>query len=190
MRHVIAALWSSEVLHALRLRTASFRALCPGSDAVAFADVVAWRHGPGRSAFTLRSSWSTRWPRGRQRRFDRARRCALSRTAQVPRAMRTPQPAWIGRAGRPRRGRRDSRTEWCGRVDDDVLEGVTELRSESRDDRRRDVKAPLLRPASTNKVGPRHDEGTSGSFIVLQPAATASGATSGGRCRPLRVPKT
>jgi transcriptional regulator with XRE-family HTH domain len=27
--HVIAALWSSEVLHALRLRTASFRALCP-----------------------------------------------------------------------------------------------------------------------------------------------------------------
>ncbi len=29
--HVIAALWSSEVLHALRLRTASFRALCPDS---------------------------------------------------------------------------------------------------------------------------------------------------------------
>lgn len=27
--HVIAALWSSEVLHALRLRTESFRALCP-----------------------------------------------------------------------------------------------------------------------------------------------------------------
>src|SRR3954453_21273847 len=27
--HVIAALWSSEVLHALRLRTNSFRALCP-----------------------------------------------------------------------------------------------------------------------------------------------------------------
>ncbi|HEY5519583.1 MAG TPA: helix-turn-helix transcriptional regulator [Candidatus Limnocylindrales bacterium] len=27
--HVIAALWSSEVLHALRLRKASFRALCP-----------------------------------------------------------------------------------------------------------------------------------------------------------------
>lgn len=27
--HVIAALWSSEALHALRLRTESFRALCP-----------------------------------------------------------------------------------------------------------------------------------------------------------------
>ena len=27
--HVMAALWSSEVLHALRLRTESFRALCP-----------------------------------------------------------------------------------------------------------------------------------------------------------------
>lgn len=27
--HVIAALWSSEVLHALRLRTESFRSLCP-----------------------------------------------------------------------------------------------------------------------------------------------------------------
>jgi transcriptional regulator with XRE-family HTH domain len=31
--HVIAALWSSEVLHALRLRTESFRALCPGEPA-------------------------------------------------------------------------------------------------------------------------------------------------------------
>jgi hypothetical protein len=29
--HVVAALWSSEVLHALRLRTASFAAICPGS---------------------------------------------------------------------------------------------------------------------------------------------------------------
>lgn len=34
--HVIVALWSSEVLHALRLRTPSFRALCPDS-AQAFA---------------------------------------------------------------------------------------------------------------------------------------------------------
>ena len=34
--HIIAALWSSEVLHALRLRTESFRALCP-DDATAFA---------------------------------------------------------------------------------------------------------------------------------------------------------
>jgi transcriptional regulator with XRE-family HTH domain len=34
--HVIAALWSSEVLHALRLRTESFRALCPdGPEALA-----------------------------------------------------------------------------------------------------------------------------------------------------------
>jgi DNA-binding XRE family transcriptional regulator len=30
--HVIAALWSSEVLYALRLRTESFRALCPDDD--------------------------------------------------------------------------------------------------------------------------------------------------------------
>ena len=29
--HVIVALWSAEVIHALRLRTASFRALCPDS---------------------------------------------------------------------------------------------------------------------------------------------------------------
>jgi hypothetical protein len=29
--HVLAALWSSEVLHVLRLRTATFRALCPDS---------------------------------------------------------------------------------------------------------------------------------------------------------------
>jgi transcriptional regulator with XRE-family HTH domain len=28
--HVVAALWSSEVLHAVRLRTATFEALCPG----------------------------------------------------------------------------------------------------------------------------------------------------------------
>jgi hypothetical protein len=39
--HVIAVLWSSEVLHALRLRTASFRALCP-DPAQAFA---AWWEG-------------------------------------------------------------------------------------------------------------------------------------------------
>lgn len=39
--HVIAALWSSEVLHALRVRTNSFRALCPDS-----ADAVtAWWTG-------------------------------------------------------------------------------------------------------------------------------------------------
>jgi transcriptional regulator with XRE-family HTH domain len=35
--HVVAALWSSEVLHALRLRTASFKALCPDAPD-AFAD--------------------------------------------------------------------------------------------------------------------------------------------------------
>jgi hypothetical protein len=29
--HVLVGLWSSEVLHALRLRTATFRALCPDS---------------------------------------------------------------------------------------------------------------------------------------------------------------
>jgi len=31
--HVIAALWSSEVLHTLRLRRATFRALCPDESA-------------------------------------------------------------------------------------------------------------------------------------------------------------
>lgn len=35
--HVIAALWSAEVLHMLRLRTESFRAICPQDPAV-FAD--------------------------------------------------------------------------------------------------------------------------------------------------------
>lgn len=39
--HVIAALWSAEVLHALRLRPASFRSMCPDS-ADAFA---AWWAG-------------------------------------------------------------------------------------------------------------------------------------------------
>jgi hypothetical protein len=39
--HVIAALWSSEVLHAIRLRPESFRALCPDGSA-AFA---AWWSG-------------------------------------------------------------------------------------------------------------------------------------------------
>ena len=34
--HVIVGLWSAEVLHALRLRQASFRALCP-DDAAGFA---------------------------------------------------------------------------------------------------------------------------------------------------------
>ena len=39
--HVIAALWSSEVLHALRLRPATFRSLCPhASDAL-----MAWLVG-------------------------------------------------------------------------------------------------------------------------------------------------
>jgi hypothetical protein len=48
--HVIAALWSAEVLHALRLRTESFRALCP-DDATAFHD---WWSGrtpePGKTS--------------------------------------------------------------------------------------------------------------------------------------------
>lgn len=39
--HVIAALWSSEVLHALRLRTESFRALCPDGTAA----IDAWWSG-------------------------------------------------------------------------------------------------------------------------------------------------
>jgi transcriptional regulator with XRE-family HTH domain len=41
--HVIAALWSAEVLHALRLRAESFQALCPG-DAQVFGDW--WAGGP------------------------------------------------------------------------------------------------------------------------------------------------
>ena len=43
--HVIAALWSSEVLHVLRLRTASFRALCP-DPAQAFE--AWWKGSPPR----------------------------------------------------------------------------------------------------------------------------------------------
>jgi DNA-binding XRE family transcriptional regulator len=43
--HVIAALWSSEVVHALRLRTNSFRALCPDG-AESFADWWAGRPPP------------------------------------------------------------------------------------------------------------------------------------------------
>lgn len=65
--HVIAALWSAEVLHALRLRQASFHALCP-DDAAPFA---AWWTG-GRD--TLRGSTSILIvidpaPAGRQRPF-------------------------------------------------------------------------------------------------------------------------
>ena len=48
--HIIAALWSSEVLHAVRLRSSSFRALCP-DPATAFET---WWKGapatPGSSA--------------------------------------------------------------------------------------------------------------------------------------------
>lgn len=50
--HVIAALWSSEVLHALRLRAESFRAICPDEPA-RFADWWAGRapeSGSGSSA--------------------------------------------------------------------------------------------------------------------------------------------
>lgn len=39
--HVIAALWSSEVLHALRLRTESFRAICPDDEGA----IRAWWSG-------------------------------------------------------------------------------------------------------------------------------------------------
>ena len=44
--HVISALWSSEVLHTLRLRTASFRALCPDS---AQAFETWWRGDPPKA---------------------------------------------------------------------------------------------------------------------------------------------
>jgi hypothetical protein len=46
--HVMVALWTAEVLHALRLRTASFRALCPDS-AEAF---IAWWAGDPPSTGT------------------------------------------------------------------------------------------------------------------------------------------
>jgi hypothetical protein len=46
--HVMVALWTAEVLHALRLRTASFRALCPDS-AEAF---IAWWTGDPPSTGT------------------------------------------------------------------------------------------------------------------------------------------
>jgi DNA-binding XRE family transcriptional regulator len=39
--HVVVALWSSEVLHALRLRSESFRALCPDPPGA----LVGWWHG-------------------------------------------------------------------------------------------------------------------------------------------------
>ena len=39
--HAIVALWSAEVLHALRLRTASFRAVCPDDP----ASLIAWLTG-------------------------------------------------------------------------------------------------------------------------------------------------
>jgi len=49
--HVMAMLWSAEVLHVLRLRRQTFRALCPdGSEAFA-----AWWSGPERRSGT----WST-----------------------------------------------------------------------------------------------------------------------------------
>jgi transcriptional regulator with XRE-family HTH domain len=65
--HVIAALWSAEVLHALRLREASFRSLCP-DDAASFQ---AWwtgdlaRIGGSTSALVVLDPGST----GRERKF-------------------------------------------------------------------------------------------------------------------------
>lgn len=65
--HVIAALWSSEVLHVLRLRTESFRALCPDG-AAAFGD---WwsgsrEHVRGRASILVVLD---PWASGRQRPF-------------------------------------------------------------------------------------------------------------------------
>ena len=78
--HVIAALWSSEVLHALRLRTNSFRALCPESPE-AFDDW--WAGRPPEMEPRRRSSCSTRFelPATRIRRAGRGARrsAALSR---------------------------------------------------------------------------------------------------------------
>ena len=64
--NVMAAVWTSEVLHAVRLRTATFRALCPdGPDSFA----AWWSHGhlePGvSSAFVLLDPLAA----GREREF-------------------------------------------------------------------------------------------------------------------------
>lgn len=50
--HVLCALWSSEVLHALRLRTESFRALCP-DEAAAFDEWWSGRRNVARSTSLL-----------------------------------------------------------------------------------------------------------------------------------------
>jgi len=50
--HVIAALWSSEVLHALRLRSESFRSICP-DDATAFEAWWAGAPAPSGSSSSL-----------------------------------------------------------------------------------------------------------------------------------------
>jgi transcriptional regulator with XRE-family HTH domain len=47
--HVMAALWSSEILHALRLRTESFRSLCPDGSAA----MTAWWAGDPPGSGTI-----------------------------------------------------------------------------------------------------------------------------------------
>lgn len=57
--HVVVALWSSEVLHTLRLRTETFRAACP-DDAEAFGG---WWAGSASPSGTRTAWWSSiHWP--------------------------------------------------------------------------------------------------------------------------------
>jgi hypothetical protein len=64
--HVICALWSSEVQHALRLRTATFRALCP--DPIAAFESW-WRGEPPRDGITTTFVLFDPADRPRARRF-------------------------------------------------------------------------------------------------------------------------
>ncbi|MCY7419236.1 MAG: hypothetical protein LH650_12225, partial [Chloroflexi bacterium] len=64
--HVVAALWSSEVLHTLRLRPATFRALCP--DPLDSFEAW-WRGEPPSSGMTSTFVLLDPAATGRQRRF-------------------------------------------------------------------------------------------------------------------------
>lgn len=64
--HVMAALWSSEVLHALRMRSESFRSLCP-DPADAFANW--WRGDPPKTGVTSSLVVLDPVAEGRQRPF-------------------------------------------------------------------------------------------------------------------------
>ena len=74
--HVIAALWSAEVLHALRLRSESFRALCP-DDARGFEGW--WTGNPPSGGRTAELVLLDPLARGRQRQFVSLERALVAR---------------------------------------------------------------------------------------------------------------